>query len=73
MISRWIINVLIAFDQLMNAIGGGDPDETISSRAAKARNRGRWWGCILCRFLDHIDPKHCASSLEKDEGSEALF
>ena len=72
LLRRWAFNVLIGIDQLANAITGGDPDETISSRAGKARRQGRWWGCVLCRLLDRIDPRHCAEAIEEDEGGRAL-
>lgn len=63
--------VAVANDQTLNAALVGRPgaeDETISSRAAKARRAGRRWGCILCRWLDHIDPGHCERNIETDEG-----
>ena len=68
----WVRNILIAIDQLINAILLGDPDETISSRAGKHRNKCKvcdW----LCRILDRIDPKHCAKSIELDEGKNAVL
>lgn len=65
---EWALNVLIALDQLGNSMLRGDPDETISSRAAKAELRGKKWGCLLCKFLDKLDPDHCKKSLELDEG-----
>lgn len=55
-------------DQVFNALAGGSEDETISSRAAKARRRGKRWGCVLCRLLDKIDPGHCDHNVEEDEG-----
>jgi hypothetical protein len=64
----WALNVLIGLDQFANAVIRGDPDETISSRAAKAELRGKKWGCLLCKFLDKLDKDHCQKSLEKDEG-----
>lgn len=69
----YIWNILIALDQLGNAFLFGDPDETISSRGAKAARDGKAWGCILCKLLDYIDPNHCVKSLEEDEGSRAVF
>lgn len=60
--------IAVGFDQLANVTANGDEDETISSRAAKARNAGRRWGCVLCRVLDRIDKDHCTKSLELDEG-----
>ncbi len=40
----WLRNVLVAFDQFVNAIlGGNNPRETISSSVGrKARNGKRW-------------------------------
>ena len=40
---NWIINILIAIDQVGNAALWGDPDETISSRIGKTKreNGGR--------------------------------
>ncbi|GAB3249256.1 hypothetical protein [Chitinimonas naiadis] len=52
----------IAFDQTANAATGGSEDETISSRANRARLQGRRWGCLLCRLLDRIEKDHCAKS-----------
>lgn len=59
-----------AFDQLLNTAGNGDPDETVSSRAAKARMAGRRWGCVLCRVLDSLDTDHCLRFLERDRGGK---
>lgn len=56
----WVL--AIAHDQLANAAANGDPDETISSRANRARSEKRRWGCILCRLLDRLDPNHCSQS-----------
>ncbi|SCU95503.1 conserved hypothetical protein [Cupriavidus necator] len=64
---RYLWNLLISLDQLANAVAGGSPDETISSRAGK---EGRRWGCILCRFLHWFDRDHCAKSIEADEGGD---
>lgn len=70
MLRRWLWNVLIAIDQFGNALAGGDPDETISSRAAKAKVNGRPWGCVLCKVLDWVQPDHCDKALEPDEGAD---
>lgn len=55
----------IGYDQLANVAFGGDPDETISSRAGKEKKRGRRWACVLCRLLDKLDPDHCEKSIEQ--------
>lgn len=56
---RWVINVLIAIDQLANAILRGRPVETISLRSAIARDRGKRWGCVMCKLLEAIVANHC--------------
>lgn len=62
----WLLSV--SFDQLGNAAANGDPDETVSSRAGKARLMGRRWGCVLCKLLDKLDPGHCSRFIERDRG-----
>lgn len=65
---RYILNLLLALDQGCNAIAGGDPDETISSRAGKKHPR-------LAAFIDRLfwfDPRHTQRVIETDEGSQAL-
>lgn len=65
---RYLLNILIAIDQLGNAILGGDPDETISSRAAKGALAGDTKWCLLCGLLNIIDRGHCERVIERDEG-----
>ena len=61
--------VLIAFDQLLNALFGGWPDETLSSRAWRWHVAGvRSWPC---RVLDAVarcfrDYEHCRESFESE-------
>ena len=69
MIRRWIINVLLGIDQLANTIAGGDPDETISSRAGKKEGH-HWLATALCWMLDKVDNNHCRDAIEHDEGDK---
>lgn len=65
----YLWNIIIWFDQGVNVVFmRGDPDETVSSRAAKAQRKGRRWGCVLCRFMDFFDKNHCEKNIEPDEG-----
>ncbi len=77
MIGRWIWNILIAIDQLANAILLGDPDETISGRMGKAIREDRCSLCRpVCRLLDRLDPRpgrHCLMAIEEDEGDDDLI
>lgn len=47
-----------ALDVFVNIVFNGRV-ETISSRAARATAAGKWWGKLLCKALDRIDPGHC--------------
>lgn len=67
---KWVFNILVSLDQFGNSLAGGDPDETISSRAAKGQLHGKWWGKAMCRFLDVFDHGHCPKSIELDEGEK---
>ena len=72
-IGRYFLNWIILLDQAGNTLAGGSPNETISERAAKARNAGREWGCVLCRFLDWINPGHCDNALTSTIGDDAII
>lgn len=72
MLKRYFWNVLISVDQLANTLIGGDPDETISSRAGKRSSESKPW-YYLCRMLHWIDKEHCKKSIETDEGSNAAI
>lgn len=66
--SAWLLGVLIAADQLMNAILGGLPDETICSRCWKAKLRGSRWAAHLVRLIDLMFGRgHCERCVEWDE------
>ena len=68
---QYLLNILIWVDQGFNAIiMRGDPDETVSSRAAKAQLKGKRWGCVLCNFLNKLDKNHCEKSIERDRGEK---
>lgn len=61
-------NLFVSIDQLLNALTGGNPDETITSRCGKRIDSNsfcRWW----CKQLDKIDERHCHKWREDDEPS----
>ena len=53
----------------MNVSTGGNEDETISSRAARASLAHKKWGEVLSAFLDKFQPDHgagaCAGDVER--------
>lgn len=60
-------NLLVAFDQLVNTILGGYPDETLSSHAYRSRSRSLFW-----QFMYHVinfimrDSLHCEQAYAKE-------
>jgi hypothetical protein len=69
---QYILNWLLWYDEGLNTLTGGDPGETVSSRAAKAQVEGKRWGCVLCKFLDWLQKDHCKTSLNADDGWRAV-
>ncbi|RDI99515.1 hypothetical protein DVT68_01250 [Dyella solisilvae] len=50
-------------DELGNVSANGKENTTISARAARARNAGRRWGCVLCKILNWFQKDHCDKAL----------
>lgn len=62
---HYILQVLIGFDQLLNTLLGGYADETLSSRAWRAEQKGKIFGKIFRPTIDTIlffDKDHCYTS-----------
>lgn len=72
-VGRYFLNYAILLDEAVNTVFGGSPNETISERAAKARNAERRWGCVLCRVLGWINPGHCDNALTSTVGDDAVI
>lgn len=74
--SRYFWNILIAIDQLLNTVFGGDPDETISSRVGKCRDRHGGtlpWYLKWLVFLEYLDPGHLTKTQEQDQGKDEVW
>lgn len=65
---RYIKNVMIAIDQLANCILGGMPDETISAKVYRMRERGFYWEYlrIMIDKLFWFDKNHCLESYNSE-------
>ncbi|MDR1276367.1 MAG: pseudouridine synthase [Candidatus Accumulibacter sp.] len=69
---RRVKNVLIALDQVINAVLGGWSDETLSSRAYRWHVAGkRHWPMHL---IDDVffDCRHCTDSYESERAGRQL-
>lgn len=63
----YIKNVLIALDQLANALIGGWPDESLSSRAWRHyANGSRSWPKVLIDAVLFFDKNHCEESYKSE-------
>jgi hypothetical protein len=72
-LKRYLINFLVLLDEAGNTLTGGSPNETISSRAGKAAEKGARWGCVLCRLLNYIQKDHCKLSMAVTVGQDAVI
>lgn len=70
---QYIKNVLIAIDQLFNAVIGGYCDESLSSRAYRWEKNGvRSWPRRVVDGLFFWQREHCKSSYESErEGRQS--
>ncbi len=60
-LKQYIINLLVAFDQFINVLFLGQPDETISSRAWRCKDVSSFWK-VMRKFIDLLfffQPQHC--------------
>jgi hypothetical protein len=75
MVKKYFHNIMIAADQFINALFGGDPDETVSSRTAKYIRKGtdNKFILLLAALLEKIDPGHLKRSIEEDEGKDQII
>lgn len=74
--SSWIMNILVAIDQLGNAITGGNPDSTISARigyfmsicTGSLKKYWRFLEAVVDFTFQPIDgKKHCKQAYESDK------
>lgn len=69
MIFRWLGNVLIWLDIGVNVLLlGGSPYETLSSRIGKRSDNGDRWACVICKWMDKVDARHCSTAQVDDRG-----
>jgi hypothetical protein len=80
MLNQYFWNILIAIDQFINTICGGDPDETISSRLGKWHQEGiskKSFRLIIYKVINVIvelfQRDHFKKSIEEDEGSNKII
>lgn len=70
--TTYVKRVLIAFDQLANAVRGGHPDETLSAAAHRGHLEGRsgWRNLINALFFWQGD--HCLDAHQSELSRKQL-
>lgn len=59
---QYLLNNAIAFDQQINTLLGGTPDETLSARAYRTEQQNKAFGKLFRPLIDALfffDPNHC--------------
>jgi len=64
---RWIMQT----DRVLNALAGGDPDESLSSRFGRQKDEF-WFYYRLCLFLSLFDRNHCEEAIHQGEGDDQI-
>jgi hypothetical protein len=69
-VKHWLLQVLIAIDQLGTALFGGWADETMSSYAWRLDRAGKPWGRIARPAIDLLfvwqGPGHCQRAYNEE-------
>lgn len=67
---RYVLNILIALDQLVNTLIGGYPDETLSASAYLGEREGKFYGRIFRPVIDFLfwpfQRDHCKRAFETE-------
>lgn len=69
---RYLLNLLVSLDQLLNTLFGGNPDETVSSRVGRGAIKGSKLALVLEKLINSIfnllgDDNHCRKRIEWEE------
>lgn len=63
----YVERVAIGFDQFVNTLFCGMPDETLSARAYRLSiERGKHWALRLINAIFFWQPNHCKTSYESE-------
>lgn len=69
-IGRYLLNLLIALDQLVNTLIGGYPDETLSASAYLGEQDGKYLPSLMRPVIDFIflpwGKEHCKSAFDAE-------
>ena len=72
---QYLLNNAIAFDQQVNTLLGGSPDETLSARAYRTEQQGKVFGRFFRPLIDTLfffDQNHCLSAWQSERNKQQL-
>jgi hypothetical protein len=73
---QYLLNIAIALDQVLNALRGGSPDETLSAAAWRTEQKGRLLGRVFRPLIDLtftlLEKEHCRKSFESERDGRHL-
>lgn len=71
---NYIFKILVALDQLLNAVLGGWADETLSSRAYRAHRDKKFWGWLKypINWLFWWQTDHCLEAYKYEVARHQL-
>ena len=73
---QYLLNIAIALDQVLNALRGGSPDETLSAAAWRTEQSGKLGGRIFRPLIDLMfmpfECDHCRKSFESERNGRHL-
>lgn len=78
LLRQYLINVLYAGDVLLNAMIGGDPRETISSRAGKGREARKPLHTAIANIIDWVfwvvfrEREHCLMAINNRPDTHSI-
>jgi hypothetical protein len=64
-VKRYLLQIAVAVDRVINAALGGSAEETLSSRAYRAHRDGQWPGIWMMPIIDFIffwQDRHCENA-----------
>lgn len=65
--SNYFHNLAVSIDQLANTLLAGYPDETLSSRSYRCKDKSKfWYYCMNFINILCFDKNHCSEAFKKD-------
>lgn len=72
-LGKRLLGFLIGQDEALNALGGGEPTQTISGTIGRGLQRGYWWAKPARAIVDGVFGQgHCATQAAKEAVTDGI-